>query len=107
MQAHIAGAVAVLVACGVLGVAAVCFLARREDRRHACWLGRRPVQLQVAPVPEPPPAVRGPETTVSRLWLCTGCSWAWPLAALFCNTCGRSRAAAREGRDIRYRRETT
>lgn len=93
MQAQIAGAVLVLAACAVLAVAVACWLARRCGTLR----GRRPALR--CPVPEP--AGRGPETAVMRMWLCEACRWTWPLADLFCGTCGRSRAVASEGREVR------
>jgi hypothetical protein len=101
MQALIAGAILVLAACAVLAAAGVCCLAEWDGRRYSMLARPRAAQLAAAPSRrQPPAAARGPRTTVTRLWLCQACYWTWPAADLFCGLCGRSRAAASDGREI-------
>jgi len=101
MQALIAGAVLVLAACAVLAVAIVYCLAKWDGRQYPMWARPRAAQEAAAPIPQTASAAaRGPRTTVTRLWLCQACYWTWPAADLFCGLCGRSRAAASDGREI-------
>jgi hypothetical protein len=101
MRAVIAGAVLVLAACAVLAAAGVCCLAKWDGRRYSMLARPRAAQLAAALIPQTASAAaRGPRTTVTRLWLCQACYWTWPAADLFCGVCGRSRAAASDGREI-------
>jgi len=101
MQALIAGAVLVLAACAVLAAAGVCCLAKWDGRRYSMLARPRAAQLAAAPIPQTASAAaRGPRPAVTRMWLCQACYWTWPAADLFCGVCGRSRAAASDGREI-------
>ena len=72
-----------------------------DGRRYSMLARPRAAQLAAAPIPQTASAAaRGPRTTVTRLWLCQVCYWMWPAADLFCGVCGRSRAAASDGREI-------
>ena len=102
MQALTAGAVLVLAACAVLAAAGVCCLAKWDGRRYAMLARPRAAQLAAAPIVQTASAAaRGPRPIVTRMWLCQACYWTWPAADLFCGVCGRSRAAASDGREIR------
>jgi hypothetical protein len=101
MQAVIAGAVLVLAACAVLAAAGVYCLAKWDGRRYSMLARPRTAQLAAAPIPQTASAAaRGPRPAVTRMWLCQACYWTWPAADLFCGVCGRSRAAASDGREI-------
>jgi hypothetical protein len=106
MQPLIAGAVLVLTASAVLAAASVYCLAKWDGRRYRILVRPRAAQLAAVPIPQTASeAARGPRTTVTRMWLCQACYWTWPAADLFCGVCGRSRAAASDGREIQSLRE--
>ena len=101
MQALTAGAVLVLAACAVLAAAGVCCLAKWDGHRHRILARSRAAQLAAVPILQTASAAaRGPRPAVTRMWLCQACYWTWPAADLFCGICGRSRAAASDGREI-------
>ena len=102
MQALIAGAVLVLAACAVLAAAGVCCLAKWDGRRYSMLARSRAAQLAAAPSyrqHQRRSADRGPLSPACGSAR-PACYWTWPAADLFCGLCGRSRAAASDGREI-------